>query len=385
MPPPPFPTFLFCIVAFLLEYLKTIQRNVAPPPIFLNAIVQFILNCHAIMHILDCKPHVLIRRYYPRVDALKINSRVWNNLAQAPEDFWLQTGETPHSLLRVVNTVYNDVSRRLRNPWTVRNRIRRTRPSQLCIHDRVLMVFIWLRQYPTLEVLAARFGVWPSCVSDNIYLILPILHEHYFDRYVSWPSEREWNTHRNRHQQFPNAIGAIDAFAVQISRPQGSQQRLYYRRDRGFHFLNSHVIIDNDGYIRYSRHGYLGHSTDADTYIDDYPRLDIIFNSTFHQMLSFWLTVAILQDILSSHLSVGSGDVKRNVLQAQASREHRRIRVHVEHRIGDVRIYRSVPGRHGRFRQRRYLSPLVTDVVIAFTNRRRHLIARMREMLIDSL
>lgn len=74
-----------------------------------------------------------------------------------------------------------------------------------------------------------------------------------------------------------------------------------------------------------------------------------------------------------------------NALQARANRHHRRIRVRVEHRIGDVRIYRSVPGRDGRFRHRRYLSPLVTGVVIALTNRRRHLIARMRRMLIDSL
>lgn len=223
------------------------------------------LNFYPIIQVLDCKPHVLIRRYYPRVGALNINSRVWNNLAQRPEDFWLQTGETPHSLLRVVNTIYNDIERRLRNPWTVRNRIRQTRPNILCIYDRVLMIFMWLRQYPTLEVLAARFGVWPSYVSDNIYLILPILHEHYYDRYVSWPNNREWDIQRNIHQQFPNVIGAIDAFAVQINRPQGRQQRLYYRRDRGYHFLNSHVIIDNDGYIRFSRHGYLGHATDADT------------------------------------------------------------------------------------------------------------------------
>lgn len=391
MPLPPVPTFLFCIVAFLLQYVRTLQAAAhaggfrIPPPFPLNAILLFIRHLATILEILDCSPHVLIRRYYPRVGALNINSRVWNALAQRPEDFWLATGETPHSLLRIVNRVRNDIVRRVRNPWRIRNRARQTRPNTLCVHDRVLMLFIWLRQYSTLESLAVRFGVgWPSYVCDNIYLILPILHEHYVDRYVSWPSEREWNAQRNRHHQFPNVVGAIDAFAVQINRPQGPQQRLYYRRDRGFHFLNSHVIVDNDGYFRFSRHGFLGHSTDAATY-GRLPQVGYNHQLNIPQRNTFILAdggYPSRYPLLTPFRRIMG---RYNALQAQANRAHRHIRVRIEHRIGDVRIYRSVPGRHGRFRQRRFLSPLVTDVVIALTNRRRHLIARMREMLIDSL
>ena len=127
----------------------------------------------------------------------------------------------------------------------------------------------------------------------------------------------------------------------------------------------------------------MGHSTDADTY----RRLPQIGHNL---QLNIPPNTFLLADggypsrhpLLTPFRRIRG---RYNALQAQASRDHRRVRIHVEHRIGDVRIYRCVPGRHGRFRQRRYLSPLVTDVVIAFTNRRRHLIARMREMLIDSL
>jgi len=142
MPLPPVPTFLFCIAAFLLQYISVIQAAVAagcfgiPPPLPLNVIVLCIRNLAAILQIMDCNPHVLIRRYYPRLRALNINSRVWNVLAQTPENFWLATGETPDSLLQIVNRVRNDISRRVRNPWQMRNRARQ-------VHDRLLMVFIW--------------------------------------------------------------------------------------------------------------------------------------------------------------------------------------------------------------------------------------------------
>jgi len=83
---------------------------------------------------------------------------------------------------------------------------------------------------------------------------------------LPWNHENQWNNQRHEFDELPNAVGAIDAFAVQINRKQGAAQRLYYRRDRGYHFLNFHVIIDNDGFFQFSRGGFLGHATDAASY-----------------------------------------------------------------------------------------------------------------------
>ena len=43
----------------------------------------------------------------------------------------------------------------------------------------------------------------------------------------------------------------------------GPIQRLYYRGDRHCHFLNWYVIVDLEGFIVYSRPGFLGHLNDA--------------------------------------------------------------------------------------------------------------------------
>jgi hypothetical protein len=61
-----------------------------------------------------------------------------------------------------------------------------------------------------------------------------------------------------------------------------------------------------------------------------------------------------------------------------SSRAHSRIRVFVEHRIRELKIYRCVGVR--RFRGRRGWIPIVCDVVMALVNRRRQRLARMRQV-----
>ena len=69
------------------------------------------------------------------------------------------------------------------------------------------------------------------------------------------------------------------------------------------------------------------------------------------------------------------------IVQRRANRELARVRVRVEHRIGDARVYRSVPGRSGRFRNRRHFLPAVTNTVVALVNRRRRQIVQIRDEL----
>ena len=270
---PPFPNFIFCIVGFITAYIQLVQLvfngRVFPPPLPFQAILAA-LECviHTIEYYL-LSLNILIRRHC-NVNRGILNAQtqciVWNILAENPEYFWFLTGETSESLMNVVDDLGYLVELRVRDPWHPRNRIRRTRPNTLCIYDRILMTFICLRQYLTLCSLASMFKVSASYVCENLYIIVPILHQHYVHRYLTWHDETEWNEQRGEFQEFPNAVGAIDAFSVRINRPQGRAQRLYYRRDRGFHFLNFQAIIDNDGYFQFVRGGYLGHATDADSY-----------------------------------------------------------------------------------------------------------------------
>ena len=72
--------------------------------------------------------------------------------------FWTLTGETPHSLTMIVNDLQRYMLSRMRFP-------RRLRGFKLTVRNRILMVFIWLRQYPREELLAAQFGVTILVVS----------------------------------------------------------------------------------------------------------------------------------------------------------------------------------------------------------------------------
>ena len=210
-----------------------------------------------------------------------------------------------------------------------------------------------------------------------LYTVVPILYEHYVNRYIYWNNEQAWENQRNVFEEFPNAVGAIDAFAVQINRPQGPAQRLYYRRDRGYHFLNFHAIIDNEGFFQFVRGGFLGHATDADSF----RRLP---NIGYQQQLHLPRDTYLLanggyprqQSLLVPIRRPRGG--RLNYMHRQANIELDALRVYVEHRIGDGRIYSSIPGRSGRFRGRRHFVSVIVHVVLALVNRRRRLIRQIR-------
>ena len=97
---------------------------------------------------LNVPPNVILRQHYNGNRGLiHINPSVWNKLAINPEYFWLLTGETPRSPMNVVERIGHDIEMRVRSCWHPCRRVRRTRPNALCAYDRLLMTFIWLRQY----------------------------------------------------------------------------------------------------------------------------------------------------------------------------------------------------------------------------------------------
>ena len=158
------------------------------------------------------------------------------------------------------------------------------------------------------------------------------------------------------------------------------QQRLYYRRDRGFHFLNFHSVADNPGYFQFIQGGYLEHSTDAGSFA----RLpDIGFRQQLHVPRNAYL----LADggYPSNYPLLTPFRRQRGILrpwQRRVNREIARARVLVEQKC---RAYRSVPGRAGRFRNRRHFLPIVVKVVTAFVNRRQRLIETIRRYFMDFL
>ncbi len=209
------------------------------------------------------------REYRPPHRLLKIlcqhqwtrNRRdVWASLERNWEDFWWMTAELPPSLAALCRRLAPALNRRRRNGREVPGR------RTLDTRNRLLATIIWFRGYLKLTHLGVMFGVSPMILSKILHHVIPILHEYLVPRFIRWPSNAEWQRRRGDIDHFPSAVGYIDGTPFRISRPKGRIQRLFYRGDKKFHFLNWIMIVDSRGYIVYSKPGFAGHLHDAICY-----------------------------------------------------------------------------------------------------------------------
>ena len=176
--------------------------------------------------------------------------------------FWMNIAETLQSFLEVVA----EVSPALNMIIKQGNLCRRVGRFKLDIVNRILLLYIWLRKYPNLHTLSLMFDVSPQTVSALIYQGIIVLWR-YFQSNVAWPTNREWNEMRNKLQQFHNtAVGCIDVTQHEIFVPSTEPQRHFYSGHRHFHFLNTQMICDNNGHIRFLQAGFLGSTHDAQSF-----------------------------------------------------------------------------------------------------------------------
>ena len=374
----PFPGFIcptMNAIIILLEVLELASASTPLCPPFpaeyiATSIIMFIQVLAATNNI---PIRVAIRTLFP---TFRRRRELWSQLAEDPVQFWELTGETPESLTNVILRISNDVETYIRNPRNPRPRYRRTRPFVLSVRDRVLMLFVWLRTYPTFAHLGSMFGVSGTTAAENIHVVLLITLVHY-QRYISWHSQRIWNTVRGTISDFPDVVGMIDATPIRINRPQGNLQRLYYRRDRGCHFLNWQVIIDSHGYFTYGQAGFLGHLTDSGSFammpqIGHNSPLSLPRNAYLMADSGYPMGYPLLVPFSRR------GGRRRTVAMQLYNRLLSRYRVHVEHCIGELKIYRCVSG---RFRHRRWRISCVANIVMALTNRRRRTIINLRSRM----
>ena len=111
----------------------------------------------------------------------------------------------------------------------------------------------------------AHPGSRPQTVTAYIYQEIAILWCH-FNSSVTWPTIREWNEMRNTWSEFPTAVGCIDVTPHEIQVPSTESQRKYFSGHRHFHLLNTLLICDNRGHIRFLQTGFLGSMHDAHTF-----------------------------------------------------------------------------------------------------------------------
>jgi hypothetical protein len=267
---PPFPSFLTCISSFftlyntwcVLQLYVDDDDEIPPFPWELFASMWTIY-----LQVQDLNTYVPVPRLLRNLlqfDMFRYRHgrNVWTEVSSNPEFLWYITGETAARFESIVNLVSQADIRPIRIGGTMDRRC------------RVLLLFIWLRQYPTHSFLAGMFGISVKTVSAVIFHILPILHRILAPSQIVWHTPAYWQTLRNRFPEFPNVVAMIDGTIIRINRPKGPIQRLYYRRDKHCHFVNWMVVVDIDGYFVFGQSGFRGHLIDSACY--DYINMPVL-------------------------------------------------------------------------------------------------------------
>jgi hypothetical protein len=112
--------------------------------------------------------------------------------------------------------------------------------------DQLLLTIVWLRHYPTQEVLGFLFGVSDSTALRAIARCLPLLEQSGRD------TMRMTDPGRGRRKELPQLLAGtpelaviIDTFEQRIQRPR-RQQRAYYSGKKEAHTLKSQVAVDEE-------------------------------------------------------------------------------------------------------------------------------------------
>jgi hypothetical protein len=121
-------------------------------------------------------------------------------------------------------------------------------PFALSVRDQVLLTVVWLRVYPTQEVLGYLFGVSDSAARSTVERVLPVLERAGLD------SMRMPDPGRKRRRQVadlvrdtPELAVLIDTFEQRVQRPrEGEAADALYSGKKKAHTLKSQVGVDED-------------------------------------------------------------------------------------------------------------------------------------------
>ena len=71
---------------------------------------------------------------------------------------------------------------------------------------QMLLTFIWLRRYPTMQHLAMHFGISVGLVHKIIHRYIFILHAYLVPKYIRWHSMRHWRRLAGTFPDWPTVV-----------------------------------------------------------------------------------------------------------------------------------------------------------------------------------
>lgn len=170
---------------------------------------------------------------------------------QYPQVFLSATGlrvnEFDHVIDDVLPAFMEAEQRRLERPNRQRA-IGGGEPPELDGRDQILMGVVWLRLYPTNEVLGYLFGVSDSSVSRYVHRVVPVLEKAGQDTMRLPDPGRKRRKHLDQLlTDIPELVVVIDSFEQKVQRPSDpNEQQHFYSGKKKMHTLKSQVTVDEE-------------------------------------------------------------------------------------------------------------------------------------------
>jgi hypothetical protein len=122
------------------------------------------------------------------------------------------------------------------------------RHTALDKRDQLLLTVVWLRQYPTHDVLGYLFGVHPPTVGRYLGWVLPVLEQAGRDTMrMPDPGRKRRRSLDALLSDTPELAVVIDSFEQKIQRPKDQAQRdAYYSGKKKTHTLKNQVAVDEE-------------------------------------------------------------------------------------------------------------------------------------------
>jgi hypothetical protein len=120
--------------------------------------------------------------------------------------------------------------------------------ADLSVRDQILLTVIWLRQYPTQDVLGYFFGVSQASVSRYLKRVLPILEADGRDRMrMPDPGRKRRRKLDELLRDMPELVVVIDSFEQKVQRPKDAAQRdAWYSGKKKAHTIKSQPAVDEE-------------------------------------------------------------------------------------------------------------------------------------------
>jgi transposase len=119
---------------------------------------------------------------------------------------------------------------------------------ELKARDQILLTVVWLRVYPTNEVLGYLFGVSDTTVSRYVQRVLPVLEQAGRDAMRMPDPGRKRRKHLDDLlNDLPELVVVVDSFEQKVQRPSDhDEQKRYYSGKKKMHTLKSQLAVDEE-------------------------------------------------------------------------------------------------------------------------------------------